>query len=353
MKHAETTARTHSEFSPSKWPAIIQCGFYESSSASTEASLTGSAAHAALAEILSGKNDVESLCAAREIMPEFSASELERVHIGASRILEAARGAKINLEEYITIAPGVAGYADVWWRDKAGVLNVLDYKHFRIGDKDYWPQVAGYAAGLIDGDDEIVRMFIDSADGIVQRCVSAKLCRAQWHLVRCSRFDAEHGYSKPTPNLWCKYCANAGACAEQRNAVEIAAKSSVTIGERWESLSPEEKCAAVDLAETAEKYADTVRGFARRDLESGLEITGWSIKTRKGARRVDDVRGLVDAMIASGVETDAIKGAIKISATDAAKLLTASGMQKKSADEIVDRHSSRAPDVVSLSKTGG
>lgn len=357
--------RKHSLHSPSRWPALIACGFYSPAEGESEAATKGTVAHKLLElmlETLKAEGSLgNSVARVGAMTPEdastfgLTGEEYALVdEMVINRAAEcatyiAAQAAEVTgIEQRVTVVDGIYGFVDCVYVDRDGVTTILDFKTFPIGEKDYWAQLAAYAYGIMSKDGlEQARLVIDAGDGRQELVVEKKWCKAQFLLMMASVAQAEHGYSKPSPNPWCKYCRYAGACNGQTSAVERATPPEIVNAE-WESLRPVDKANAMDLAQICTAYAEMVKELALNDLKSGRPVPGWKLQTRKGARRMTDFDHARVSLVANGVHPEDVDGARKLSLQDATALLKYAGHKGKALDAILDEFTYRAPDCTSI-----
>lgn len=353
--------RAHSTLSPSRFPALMACGYYAPDGKPSEAASRGTEAHNVLswyleraaAGLLDWREDDAGKRASR--FPGVPDDDIQRALDCACWVVDdigMVDGTKpymLLVEQQLTIAKGIWGYADAIYLDANGMLTVMDFKLFPAGEKDYWPQLAAYAsAAMREHKASEARMVINAGDYVRVRRVTKAQADALVTMVYASVFAAEHGHYDPRPNPWCKYCRHAGACSAQTAVVERAQPSEI-VSSQWASMDEPAKTRALNLASICEDYADMVKSLAKADAVAGVaSFPGWKLQTRKGVRRIESMEKCLISLEAHGVPADAIDKARKIAPVDARDLLKLSGLKGKALESALDEFCYRAPDCVSL-----
>ena len=352
--------RAHSALSPSRFPALIACGFYAPDGKPSEAATRGTEAHKVLswyldraaAGLLDWRDDDALKRAAR--FPSVPADDVQRALDCAGWVADDIGMTEevkpyLLVEQKLTIAKGIWGYADAIYRDANGMLTVMDFKLFPAGEKDYWAQLAAYAsAAMREHGETEARMVINAGDYVRVRLVTKAQADALITMVYASVFAAEHGHCDPRPNPWCKYCRHAGACSAQTAVVERAEPGEM-VSAQWASMDENAKTRALNLASICEDYAEMVKSLAKADAIAGVaHFPGWKLQTRKGVRRIESMEHCLTSLQAHGVPADAIEKARKIAPGDARDLLKGAGLKGKDLESALDEFCYRAPDCVSL-----
>lgn len=333
----------------SKWPSILACARYESAEGGSNAAL-GSKTHAYLANILSeykltGK--VPKLDADAAFF-DAGAYRAARTIIDCS-VACGIRPEDLHIEERVTLEDGVFGTADCWYANEVTCC-VWDFKTAYNPGRDYIPQVAGYAlairqqmelAGVKHPPYEfnLRTIYGDSSavDGVL-----FDIGELQHIYERVQRaFDDKD--AAPTQCNWCPLCAKREGCAAYRAIAETVQtrQDLATAPTRWGEMSSVEHAQILTLAYDVKRWAEDViakgketliAGGAIADEQHGIAYTLKQTRGRKTPRVADACRMLS----ARGVEADAIRSVLTISASAVKALLKGVGITGKAADALVE-----------------
>lgn len=364
----EPVAPAHHARGMSKWPAILECPYFEGKGESRDAAM-GTAVHGAFAGFVEalkrgeGMPDEEGLSlheagalrAARLVFDEAMAREVPEDEIFTER--------RVELED------GVFGTCDAYFVDRwEKIVHVYDFKTFFNPGRDYSAQVVGYGLAILDGmegesdfcredwDIQGAILYGDSPETYRMRSVDYGEALAIYGDVKQAFMAREGGYGRPRQCNWCELCAHFGTCpACMRQVVSLPAVEGVealpaagseaeaagaSMPWKWDALGPASKARMLVLAEFAGKWADAVRSLAKADALSGValadEANGIAFRLRESRGRARPrVNELWPLMVAHKVSAEAFRERLSISASDAERLLRDAGMRAKEAKEAV------------------
>jgi hypothetical protein len=352
----------HHEFGMSRWPAVLDCPCFKGQEGGKNAAY-GTEKHELFAHY------VESTKAG------FEADIPEDLH--ARGALEAARAlvatvealggnkADIRTETRVEVKEGalegVFGTADAVWTDGKTIL-VCDFKTFWNAARTYDAQLAGYAWAVMTseapkakdvalmvcyGDNPsksyIQRVNVMSLLDIVNRVAKARLDR----LAATEESATQCG--------WCELCERNTTCSALRKVAEaVATMPEITTAvESWSQLPMARKAQMLVLAETVCKWADAVREKAKQELLEGDAIEDsangihYTLQHRSGRKTPRPVDAW-SMLVGRGVNADAIKERLTISASAVKELLKTVGVKGKAADALVEEVSDMGNGSVSM-----
>lgn len=344
----EKPATTHHSRSMSKWSAILACPCFESKRGGKNADI-GTDTHAKLAEwlqeyVTSGKfekpEDLNMFEGgawrfARYIVNQMAIDGVDRVHL--------------KIESRVALPSGVVGIPDAYYLDlKEGIVRVFDFKTFRNPGRDYTPQLAGYGLAVAESLPSDVRPLqivtcVGYGDSNFPDIVELALdeCREIERKAMAVFDSVEKSEAiNPVQNNWCELCDKYASCEACKALATTATTSLADVPKNWDALSVVEKARMMLLAESVGKWSDAVRERAKETLtaggsvesaEEGIKYILRAVNGRKTPRTQDAVKALTVA----GVDKDAIKGKLKISAADCKALLKGAGLKTAAADAIV------------------
>lgn len=357
----ETVAPAHHARGMSKWPAILECPYFEGKGESRDAAM-GTAVHGSFAGFVEalkrgeGMPDAEGLSlheagalrAARLVFDEAMAREVPADEIFTER--------RVELED------GVFGTCDAYFADRwEKIVHVYDFKTFFNPGRDYSAQVVGYGLAILDGmegesdfcredwDIQGAILYGDSPETYRMRSVEYGEALAIYGDVKQAFMEREGGYGRPRQCNWCELCAKFGGCQACEKAVVSLPEVDVlpadvrrgfgTVRE-WDALEPASKAQLLVLAEFAGKWADAVRARAKADAMAGVvlsdEANGIAFRLRESRGRARPrVNELWPLMVAHKVSAEAFRERLSISASDAERLLRDAGMRAREAKEAV------------------
>lgn len=264
----------HETLAPSSWPALLQCGQFNSSPAEGAHVERGTVMHEALAATLTGGT-----------VPQLSEDDADQVEWAADYVREPT--AKLHCEERVELVSEefesiTFGTADVWFEtlddDGEKTVHLFDLKTGEVSESS--AQLAAYAAALMQ------------QTGATR--VIATLLFSRYRTTRREVFDREStneivarvldNVAKQTlrANKFCGWCSKAITCyafAKQARAIRE------NLG--WElkdfepekiATDPEQLGNALRLAKHVRAWASTVEDHAKT-LENAP--TGWRWSIRK------------------------------------------------------------------------
>lgn len=381
---------THHPYGPSRWPALAACPRFAGKEASADAEY-GTRIHGFLAGLLTGWRDGLPLETAE---PTLQNSHERGAYRAAQDIVESLKAAGLTradlLIEHCCAFPckpskmpaglhslaGIFGTADAAAYDEVQrLLYIFDFKTFYDPDRDYTPQLLGYAAalGLTIADrrglpPEAVQLAILYGEG--DRATN-RLPPILWQDVlsalapiasTIAQLEARHPQPIPEkPTAWCSLCEHYATC---RAPLEEARQASVaaTVVPRAEdlpgafaALPPAKAAQLLALAERVAKWADAVKAAAKKAAEAGLTIADdeaglrYALKTRAG-RKVIRVLDLWEEAYKAGVTKEEYLAAVTLSTAAATELLRAHGLTAKEAKELIAANADSTPGSLTLER---
>jgi hypothetical protein len=211
----KTEERAHHPMSPSNWPAWSRCPHFQGGVKSAAAD-EGTLQHEAWANaVKNGVDEYDSGGAA------WAARETRNKSAGCVLHIED----KVEIESSLDgITVKTFGYADAWFVDMDGTLNVIDFKSGSKTAVQYWPQLEGYAVGIAQRlglhDVVAVKLHIlygaDFMHDMIDTTVGACMADAAYILAkRIYRTEADRDVCPQ-----CKWCANRHLCRAASGALE-------------------------------------------------------------------------------------------------------------------------------------
>jgi CRISPR/Cas system-associated exonuclease Cas4 (RecB family) len=122
----------------------------------------------------------------------------------------------------------------------------------------------------------------------------------------------------------CKYCKAKGTCLEAQAMVERLSLE-VSRDGREIVMSPERIAAFLDIAPAAEAVIEAVRAKARRMLEAGEQIPGWTLKPGSVRESITDPSTVFGRFMAAGGTQEQFMPCVSVTKTklkDALKTMT-------------------------------
>lgn len=134
----------------------------------------------------------------------------------------------------------------------------------------------------------------------------------------------------------CKYCKAKSKCSAALKVVEtLPAEVPKQSGEIM--LSPEQIANVLDAARVAEDVIESVRNKAKRMLEAGIEIPGWTLKPGVIRESVSNVPMLFSRFTAIGGTQEQFIGTVKVTKKDLKDAVRAvTGTKGKALDTQLD-----------------
>lgn len=345
--------KLHHEFGMSRWPALLDCACFEGIENNKDADF-GTGKHEMFAHFLEQfKQGVE--CDEPEDLHSRGA------YVAAKQIVETIKGfdgdmSCLHIEERVDIThgllKGVFGTADAYYADDEGRVFVWDFKTFYNPSRDYTAQLVGYAFAVAEKVHYALTRESTIYIGICYGDHPSKNHTEpltvddvfnEMHNIYKVHADIRDGKARPTQCGWCELCKNKASCFAFREVAKSVMNKPDLVGvvEKWSDLTIERKAQLGVIAEAVSKWVDGVREAMKADLLAGgnIEDKANGIKYvlrhtsgRKTPRPVD-----AWAMLTSrGVDSNAIKEKLSISASAVKDLLKSVGVKGKAADALVE-----------------
>lgn len=307
---------------PSALPALAKSPRYEPGppTAATEA---GTDRHLALSEMFAGKTALVSM------LPdvEREAVEWAYAYVHARIIM----GSQIQSELPVDILRDgkvvLQGTADVVVGNQ-----LFDLKWV---ERNYAEQMAAYALGLIQahGFGEIVVHLMYGEKRIASRYT---ITREQAENIVYPILDA---VNDPTTKCrisdYCGWCKHSTYCK-----VRLAEINKVADGYEMVQVddlsvaSPESLAKALNLATVAAKWAEEVKEYCTLAVKEGVDIPGYSLKSRAGSREIAPEQ-INEAFGRSGLSSEAFIRSCKLSITSLIAEYQKLGLTRKDAENRV------------------
>jgi hypothetical protein len=352
----------HHEFGMSRWPAVLDCRCFKGQEGGKDAQF-GTEKHELFAHF------VESMKAGFEAdIPEDLYAR--GAYDGAKALVatvEALGGNKgdIRTETRVEVKEGalegVFGTADAVWTDGETIL-VCDFKTFWNPSRKYDAQLAGYAWAVMTSEapkakdvalmvcygDNPSKSYIQRINVMSLLDVVNSVAKARIDRMAATEADA-------TQCGWCELCERKTTCAALRKVAETIAtnKAIAEAPTTWAALPSKKKAGLLVIAETAMRWAEAVREAAKQDLFNGLAIEDnangirYVLQHRSGRKTPRPVDAW-SMLVGRGVNADAIKERLTISASAVKELLKTVGVKGKAADALVEEVSDMGNGSVSM-----
>lgn len=280
---------------PSILPMKSQCADYESSGPTGDTT-AGTNRHTVFAQLLTGQTPTAAL-----ITPE----DLDAVTWAAEHVKTVAPTSDYPLKVETKLNPLWDDFTPLF--EKGGTADVQCGPYLfdlKSRERDYLPQMAAYALGMIQADGwEAVTVYLLYTE--TKRSEMFILTEAKCWEVLQPIFDKIKAAAGPTP---CDYC---GWCKHQLTCPALLAKTATIARERQE-LPPEVKAsfdtwlglgahssqiedpelmgAVLSVARTIQGWCDAVEFKAKEmALKAGKVPTGFKLQSRQGNRFIASV----------------------------------------------------------------
>lgn len=360
----------HCEISPSTLPARSVCPCHDSGEGDAVAD-SGTRSHKVVETAIQLGGDEDKVRETLKTYEGLTDDEISRGVWGAAQILaihaQTEAAAEVHTESRVDYRAstcftldtnaamlGKFGTVDAWW-EGANALYICDYKTYAVAmsEKDYTPQGMGYALLVASntmrnydrvyfnvicaGDRQIhgVSFTLDEAAAVV-----TPIIRRVEMLKNGGLFaDGEEARRVcARPSAWCKTCAHAMGCAAIANAVSTVANDQC----RTMDIPLARRMVQVPILE---EYCKRVKDAVRELLQNGEQVrddeagVAYTLKDRLGVARLNDLRGLADALAAHGVSMDDFAAVCSVSKSAVDRLLAAANeaMPKKER-ELIYKH---------------
>lgn len=309
---------------PSSLPAQAKSPRYEPSSTPTTATEAGTDRHLALSELLTGgKRDVYSL------LPEVDRSAVDWAH---DYIKGIAGNEPILSETPVEVRRGF----DVVLRGTADVIVGAHIVDLKWVERNYAEQQAAYALGAMQALN-LMEMTVHLLFGESRRVVAYKLTRAEAEALVYPVLAAVEDPNTPCRiSEYCGWCKHSAYCKVRLKEInKIADGYDLVRVEDLSVTSPEDLARALNLAKVASDWAEEVRAYCGQAAKDGLQIPGWTLKTRSGGREIapDQIN---EAFSRIGLPSDQFIKACKLSITGLSEALQETGLTKREADARIN-----------------
>lgn len=308
---AEVTGAHHG-LGPSNYTQWFDCPQWEGKPGGGTDAERGSFSHLVMQSILQGDSSILP-----EVVPTcVTMDDIESGRWGAEAVRQLAGGAEIHSESRVRfsdamavdfpVLKGVFGTVDAWFVDDANQLHVVDYKTFDRSEKDYTPQMSGYAVLLCSQHPEFAggRIYLHVASGGTRE-VTTYATDFTTAVSLVGRIIVAHlsPDSRPCPCDACKHCAKAAHCPGVSNVVSIVQPTAVA----WDAMHLADKKVLVDaLKKVIRNFeADFLAELKEKgSVESPATGVRWELATKAPPRECGPMVDLYKDMAAFGVTRD-------------------------------------------------
>lgn len=346
----------HHPFGPSRWPALMECPCWEGKPADTDAE-RGTHLHAVFEAALTGvKKDPEDAFEANVIR---AADEIRAM---------AVKPVRWWIEERVCIyTPGgtktpIFGRMDVAWLEAEGDLHVVDLKMVENPERNYRPQLLGYAFGIIGsgaspGTIHLHMAYADSGKVTHESLPVAEAWTEYAEIYR--RIDAIMVAAEPLAPVqcgWCNLCAKFAECKAPRAVAEKVSEQLASVPEHWADFNPARKAQYCVLAEAVAKWSAAVKERAAEDAKAGLPIEDpdngifYGVQERQGrlVLGTEQTWGAVKPIIPA----DRFRQCLDVSATRLTAVLKEHGMKPKDIKTLLEGCGTRGASSLSFVRKG-
>lgn len=309
---------------PSSLPAQAKSPRYEPSSTPTTATEAGTDRHLALSELLTGaKRDVYSL------LPEVDRSAVDWAH---DYIRSIAGNEPILSETPVEVRRGF----DVVLRGTADVIVGAHIVDLKWVERNYAEQQAAYALGAMQSLN-LMEMTVHLLFGESKRVVTYKLTRAEAEALVYPVLAAVEDPNTPCRiSEYCGWCKHSAYCKVRLKEInKIADGYEMVQVDDLSVASPESLAKALNLATVAAKWAEEVKEYCTLAVKEGVDIPGYSLKSRTGSREIAPEQ-INEAFGRSGLSSEAFIGACKLSITGLIAEYQKMGLTRKDAENRID-----------------
>jgi len=317
----------HALFPPSAMDALAKCPCYRGGVAS-EAAQKGTDQHEYAEALL--RNDKEAV---KSASMKLSAEDrdncqwyVDYVRANASGELEIELSLELMGKNFEQITFGKI--------DAAASVDIWDYKSDRV-ERDHKYQMAAYALMRIR-QKGLPAVTAHICYGKLRKVVSLTFTEAEaWDMVENILALYYDPNKAQMPCEYCGWCKNILTCsAMQRHVAVVSAKYAPEESDKIACWNPGEVSdpatvgRMLAIARIVGPWADSVEKHAKRMLEAGKQVPGWSILERAGARQITDI---TKAFALSGLSEAAFLKACSVKVGELEEVYAAEKGVKKAA----------------------
>lgn len=390
-RREEIMPEHHPTFPPSSWPALAECPAYRGDQKRIEDNPDayahiGTVCHELFAYMLNNSGDWPG---AEQYQPEaggfpkalpaklkpieerLSAFEMDSVRWAYEYTIAhttTARASEITVDVLRVAVNGIPnedgevvgrstfGTADVLDVEK-GVVTVIDLKMGEI--RNCREQVASYGLGAMqESKSDVARLIALFARfrHVEEWTVSRRECEEMLETLYASRFPAEGAEPTRSPCEYCGWCSEVLTCKALRGWLNVVIEGredwSLPTLHSSEVHDPAVMGDMLHIARAIEGWAKSVKESAKKLAMGGDVPYGFSLKTRQGNRKIQD---LAAACRALDLDPSKFMGICKVSFSDLEALMAVErGVTKTKAKTLVSSGTAdlvtRGSDVVILEK---
>lgn len=280
---------------PSSLPAKRLSPKWESAGSSQQAD-QGNKRHEAMASVLLKGDEL--------LVNQLPQDHKEAVLWAADFIKSTARvesNDEVIVEELIEIKRGgqtvMVGTPDAVL--PCGVFFDLKWRKF-----DYSAQMAAYALGIMQKyGHEAVTCYVLYGDGMFYERIDFALNEAK--SIVYGILDRVETSAECAVSQYCDWCKHKLECKTLANSVSVVQRDDLLL------VSPEDVSKALEIADAAVTWADAVKAKAKELATDGMQIPGWRLKEKAGAREVDPAK-VAEVFMATGLSSEAFLSACKV-----------------------------------------
>lgn len=346
---AEPQSNNHHPFGPSRWPALLECPYWQGKPGGADAQ-RGTRLH-------------ELFALGIDAAAPTPADAFERNAIALGERLRgmAPQGVEIKTEQRVVLSVpydlpdlGIFGRYDAAWYDAGKrTYHVADLKMVHNPDRDYRPQLLAYAMAW-PPELNVARFalhfcYVETGEIVTEEIEAGAAAAEYRELYRRIAELATGGTAYAAKQSgWCQLCAGHESCPAPREVAE-----SVTAGklagapDRWPTFSSEQKARLCVLADAVAKWADAIKKRAGDDAKGGAAIEDpehgiyYGLQARAGKLQVSTEDAW--AVCRQHLTPEGFKPCLDVSVTRLTAALKAAGMAAKDAKALVEGAGTRGP----------
>lgn len=327
---------SHHKMGMSKWTPWNTCSHFDSIEDSRDAKIGGDK-HEKLCRLLNGDDTVD-IDDADMLDRAVRWAALEIKNVCGDEVLYTEETVEIKPEVSNSLA-GIYGTVDAFFVQHVGdetVVHVFDFKSMSHGGKDVWPQLKGYALGVVSMlgcFDVMTKCVLHVLHGgvfkhdVIETDIGECIAEGE-RIVNLRKFNDA---APQCPSSWCKYCKHSSSCEATQKQVDI-----VKSGALMQFSAPKRLVIIEELESILKKAKEEAKAEIALAPNRTIEDDGvaYAIVSKNGPSSLADgqVIPLYNACTSYGVTAEDFLGVCKMSKTDVMKLLQAKGMKLKSKD---------------------